>query len=73
MCDLWTKIQNKLSIKLSNQNSRIQLGSKTKVELNDIKFNVIIVSDKAFNGINDKLYMRSLSQIKEMQEKKIKP
>lgn len=67
MCDLWTKIQDKLGIKITDENNnKILLGKKTESTYGNLSFDVLIVSDKSSDGINEKIYMRSLKDIEEM-------
>lgn len=67
MCDLWTKIQDKLGIKITDENNNIiLLGKKTESSYGNLSFDVLIVSDKSCDGINEKIYMRSLKDIEEM-------
>jgi len=74
LCDLWTKIQNKVGIKITDENNtNILLGNKTQSSRGNIDFDVIIVNDKSSDGILEKLYMRNLKDVEEMIINKEKP
>eukprot|EP00801_Mesodinium_rubrum_P001611 Mrub_01611.p1 GENE.Mrub_01611~~Mrub_01611.p1 ORF type:complete len:659 (-),score=54.04 Mrub_01611:98-1801(-) len=74
LCVIWEKMQYMIGIKIIDEfNKNLKLNTKTQFCYQNIEFNVIIVRDKALDGIFEKLYMRSLTQIELLQKENKKP